>query len=197
MTRTAPRHQGRVSTWKDDQGFGFISPNGGGPAVFVHASAFAGRGQRPAVGVLVTYHVGANARGPCAEQVAFVRNRAGRDTTPRGRAVALLAAAGFIGFVGACVLTEKLPALVLGLYVGASLITFVAYALDKSAAQKRAWRTPENTLHLFALVGGWPGALVAQQVLRHKSRKTSFRVGFWVTVVVNCSVLAWYLSGAA
>ena len=194
---TAPRYQGRISTWKDEQGFGFISPNGGGPAVFVHVSAFAGRGQRPAVGALVTYHLGANARGPCAEQVAFARNRATRETTPRGRTAALIAAAGFLVFVGACVITEKLPALVLGLYAGASSLTFLAYALDKSAARKGAWRTKENTLHLFALLGGWPGALVAQQVLRHKSRKTSFRAGFWVTVVVNCGVLAWYLSGAA
>lgn len=194
---TAPRYQGRISTWKDEQGFGFISPNGGGPAVFVHVSAFAGRGQRPAVGALVTYHLGANARGPCAEQVAFVRNRATRESTPRGRSVALIAAAGFLVFVGACVLTEKLPALVLGLYAGASSLTFLAYALDKSAARKGAWRTQENTLHLFALLGGWPGALVAQQVLRHKSRKTSFRVHFWATVVVNCGVLGWYLSGTA
>jgi len=194
---TAPRYQGKISTWKDDQGFGFISPNGGGPAVFVHVSAFAGRGQRPAVGTLVTYHLGVNARGPCAEQVAFVRKRATRETTPRGRTVALIAAAGFLVFLGACVLTEKLPALVLGLYAGASIVTFLAYALDKSAARKGTWRTQEDTLHLFALLGGWPGALVAQQVLRHKSRKTSFQVRFWLTVAANCGVLAWYLSGAA
>jgi len=194
---TAPRYQGKISTWKDEQGFGFISPNGGGPAVFVHVSAFDGRGQRPAVGALVTYHLGANARGPCAEQVAFVRKRATRDTTPRGRTAALIAVAGFLAFVGACVLTEKLPAFVFGLYAGGSIVTFMAYALDKSAARKGAWRTKENTLHLFALLGGWPGALVAQQVLRHKSRKISFRAGLWVTVIVNCGVLAWYLSAAA
>jgi uncharacterized membrane protein YsdA (DUF1294 family) len=49
----------------------------------------------------------------------------------------------------------------------------------------------EQTLHVFALLGGWPGALVAQRWLRHKSKKASFQVAFWVTVVVNCVALGW------
>ena len=70
-------------------------------------------------------------------------------------------------------------------YVGLSVITFVAYAIDKSAARRRGPRTPERTLHLLSLAGGWPGALLAQRWLRHKSAKTSFRRVFWVTVAVN------------
>nr|WP_295768290.1 DUF1294 domain-containing protein [Rhodoferax sp.] len=66
-----------------------------------------------------------------------------------------------------------------------SLITFVAYAMDKSAAKRGNWRTPESTLHLLALAGGWPGALCAQKLLRHKSTKPAFRSVFWATVVVN------------
>jgi uncharacterized membrane protein YsdA (DUF1294 family) len=46
---------------------------------------------------------------------------------------------------------------------------------------------------MLALVGGWPGALVAQRVLRHKSRKKPFQVTFWVVVVLNCAALAWLL----
>jgi uncharacterized membrane protein YsdA (DUF1294 family) len=53
------------------------------------------------------------------------------------------------------------------------------------------WRTRESRLHLLALFGGWPGPMVAQSVLRHKSRKQSFRVVFWVTVALNCASLAW------
>lgn len=70
-------------------------------------------------------------------------------------------------------------------YAAVSLLTFTMYAIDKSAARTGRWRTPEATLHLLALAGGWPGALLAQQWLRHKSAKQSFRAVFWVTVVLN------------
>jgi uncharacterized membrane protein YsdA (DUF1294 family) len=84
-----------------------------------------------------------------------------------------------------------LPAAVPALYVVASIAAAVAYATDKSAAERGAWRTRERTLHLVALIGGWPGALIAQTLLRHKTRKPSFRFAFWATVVLNCGVLAW------
>ena len=60
-----------------------------------------------------------------------------------------------------------------------------------SAAARGQWRTAENTLHLLALGGGWPGALVAQQLFRHKSAKRAFRRVFQATVVLNCALLVW------
>jgi uncharacterized membrane protein YsdA (DUF1294 family) len=70
-------------------------------------------------------------------------------------------------------------------YAVMSLITFVVYAFDKSAAKTQRWRTSEATLHMLALIGGWPGALLAQQWLRHKSSKRVFRTVFWTMVVLN------------
>ena len=77
------------------------------------------------------------------------------------------------------------PALVDG---GASIVTFAAYALDKHAARRGRSRTRESTLHALSLAGGWPGALVAQQMLRHKSVKPQFRNVFWATVILNVAV---------
>ena len=71
------------------------------------------------------------------------------------------------------------------LYVVMSLVTFVAYGLDKLAARRGAWRTPESTLHLLEFLCGWPGAWLAQRILRHKSIKTSFRIVFFVMVALN------------
>lgn len=90
--------------------------------------------------------------------------------------------------------TGHLPRIVPGIYLGASLITFLAYALDKSAATRNAWRTQESTLHLFALLGGWPGALAAQRLLRHKTVKTSFQRAFWLVVAINCGAIVWLAS---
>ncbi|GAB3549944.1 hypothetical protein GCM10027343_32380 [Noviherbaspirillum agri] len=98
--------------------------------------------------------------------------------------VALAAAVSF-GFVNAYVLW---------LYLAASVITFCVYAADKSAARNRRRRTPENTLHMLSLLGGWPGAMAAQQTLRHKSSKRSFLMVFWLTLIANLAVLGFVLS---
>ncbi len=81
----------------------------------------------------------------------------------------------------------------LGSYAAMSCIAFALYGMDKSAARRGAWRTPELTLHVVSLFGGWPGALLAQSVFRHKTRKRPFRVVFWGTVALNCAALAWVL----
>jgi uncharacterized membrane protein YsdA (DUF1294 family) len=71
------------------------------------------------------------------------------------------------------------------LYCSTSLLCFLLYARDKHAARHGAWRTPEKHLQLLALLGGWPGALLAQKLLRHKSRKASFQRLFWSMVGLN------------
>jgi len=104
--------------------------------------------------------------------------------------LALMAGAGAAG---------KLPWLLPGVYLAASAVAFLAYWFDKSAARNGRWRTPESTLHLYGVLCGWPGALAAQTLLRHKSKKTAFLLTFWGTVVVNCAALFWLLraEGAA
>lgn len=76
-------------------------------------------------------------------------------------------------------------------YLVTSLTCFVAYAMDKSAARSQAWRTPEASLLLIGLLGGWPGAVLAQQWLRHKTSKQSFQWKFQLTVAVNLGMFAW------
>jgi len=72
-----------------------------------------------------------------------------------------------------------------------NLMTFALYYFDKRAAKRGGRRTPEHTLHLLALAGGWPGAFLAQRIFRHKSGKAGFQLMFWITVIVNISVMAW------
>jgi uncharacterized membrane protein YsdA (DUF1294 family)/cold shock CspA family protein len=191
------RYQGKITDWKDDKGFGFITPNGGGQRVFVHIKSFSSRQQRPAGNEIVTYELVHDAKGrPQAGSVAFVREReAPASSSGQGNAPLMLTAA-FLVFIAGSVFAGRLPIAVAGLYLGASLVAFVAYALDKSAARNDRWRTQESTLHLFALAGGWPGALAAQRLLRHKSRKQSFQFVFRITVILNCCALAWFYSSS-
>jgi uncharacterized membrane protein YsdA (DUF1294 family) len=100
-------------------------------------------------------------------------------------------AALFLGIVGGLAVRGLLPAAVPVFYAAASVAAAIVYRLDKSAAERNAWRTSERLLHFMAVIGGWPGALIAQEVFRHKSRKLSFRFGFWTTVALNCGALTW------
>lgn len=193
------RYQGRITDWRDDKGFGFVTPNGGGSKVFVHIKSFPNRQRRPTGNELVTYELASDARGrPQGVNIAFVGDRpSSPPTTAPGPGVgALIFAAVFLAVVAGAVATGRLPFLVLIAYLVASCGAYLAYVFDKAASLKGQWRTPESTLHLFSLVGGWPGAVLAQRTLRHKTRKQSFQVTHWATVGLNCAALGWLLSPA-
>jgi uncharacterized membrane protein YsdA (DUF1294 family) len=76
-------------------------------------------------------------------------------------------------------------------YLGLSVVCFAVYANDKDAARRGRRRTPERTLLALALVGGWPGALLAQRRLRHKTSKATFQRVFWLAVALNVAACAW------
>ncbi|MCG2576578.1 DUF1294 domain-containing protein [Dechloromonas sp. XY25] len=191
------RHQGRITQWKDEQGYGFITPNGGGEGVFLHIKAFRGRRERPVGDEIVTYELARDPKGRLqAAAVEFVRGTGRRNARPADGPSSwpTLASGLFIAFLIAAALAGKLPLPVLGLYAGASGVAFIAYWMDKSAARAGRWRTPESTLHLLSLIGGWPGALLAQRRLRHKSAKLSFQIAFWATALLNCGALGLLLN---
>ncbi|MCR9262388.1 MAG: cold shock and DUF1294 domain-containing protein [Pseudomonadaceae bacterium] len=188
------RYRGRVTTWKDDRGYGFITPNGGGSEVFVHISALKNRSRRLAENETVEYQIRTDAQG---RRQAF-RVRTADDSTEKSkggnRATPIVFAGLFIALVAGLVAAGKLPSFMFAIYSGMSTLAFITYALDKSAARRDASRTPEKNLHLLALAGGWPGALVARHLLRHKSKKQPFVQMFWVTVVINSIALVWSMT---
>jgi uncharacterized membrane protein YsdA (DUF1294 family)/cold shock CspA family protein len=186
------RSKGKIASWNDEKGFGFITPLAGGKQVFIHIKAFGNRNRRPEINDVVTYALSTDNLGrPCAANATLAGDKLKEKAAHKSSTPVILFALLFLCAVGVSVITGHLPVMIGIAYVALSLITYVAYALDKSAAQSGAWRTSEGALHMLGLAGGWSGALIAQQTLRHKSRKSSFRTVFWATVLINCAALVW------
>jgi uncharacterized membrane protein YsdA (DUF1294 family)/cold shock CspA family protein len=185
------RVEGVIKSWNDDRGFGFIEPLHGGQEIFVHIKAFARAAGRPQVNQIVSFEIELDPKGKKrARNVEPIRSaRAHPRLNPNSPAqwgtATLFAIPAFLALYIVVGVTWKPPNWVAGIYLALSVLTFGAYWLDKSSSARGGWRTPERTLHALALAGGWPGALIAQQFLRHKSTKTEFRSAFWGTVVAN------------
>lgn len=112
--------------------------------------------------------------------------RGGEAIQHLGPKILLLAALCVLPLLGGWqLLSQSGFVWVLAAYPLASLVSFLQYWWDKSSAQAGRWRTPENTLHLLELLGGWPGALVAQQCFRHKTRKLSFQLVVWLIIATH------------
>jgi uncharacterized membrane protein YsdA (DUF1294 family)/cold shock CspA family protein len=193
------RHQGKITQWNDDKGYGFVEPHGGGNRAFVHIKAFERNGRRPQDGDVITYNAVQESGGRFkASAVRFARSVAGEPAHKRQRGsggkTGAVVAAGFCAFVAGAVVLGTLPAALAGLYACASVVAFAAYAIDKSAARNNRWRTQESTLHLMGLVGGWPGAYLAQRLLRHKSSKAEFQSAFWITAALNAAATLYLLT---
>jgi uncharacterized membrane protein YsdA (DUF1294 family)/cold shock CspA family protein len=186
---------GKITSWNDNKGFGFVTPNSGGKSVFIHINDFSKRHKRPIQGLSVIYTLSKDSKGRlCATNVFPEKGHKEVTKTDKQKILSIFISSAFICTVIGLVLLHKLPIIVLGFYVVASAWTFGLYAKDKSAAQSGKWRTSESTLHLFSLAGGWPGAAIAQSQLRHKSKKLSFKLVYWFTVIINCGFLGWLLT---
>lgn len=200
------KKKGVVRRWDAARGFGFIrSP--GEADVFFHIRDFRGAGGPPSEGMAVGFdeiHVGG--KGPRAMAVHPVagdgtqrgpsRAAPRRPSSPRSGAApagarwVLWLLPPWIALLGCGLWLQRLPWWGIAAIVALNAVTLFAYAFDKDAAQKGRWRTQEQTLHLFALLGGWPAAGLAQRMLRHKSSKAAFLQVYAATAVLHCIGLA-------
>lgn len=196
---------GSIKQWNDEKGFGFIKGDNTAD-VFFHISSLRGD-CRPKVGDKVFYVQKKDAQGRLVAE--HVRHSELTVDDPNIRRHPSTTQSGNTNRTGSqiqnvwmklvffCALLA-LPALgvielllkqnepwVLGLYVITSIITFVLYWIDKKKAGNNSRRIPEARLHFFESLGGWVGALPAQQIFRHKTSKMSYRVVFWLIVAAH------------
>ena len=179
-------HKGKLTVWKDAKGFGFIKPENGGQEVFIHITALKDSPRRPKVGDAICYQIAGEKNGKIRATDAFLDKPSSQATLPtlplafKAFFLYLLPLWGTILF--ALKTFNPLPLII---YPLMSIITFRIYAEDKSRAKKGQWRISEATLHMCELAGGWLGAFIAQQKLRHKSKKASYQVVFWIIVALH------------
>ena len=206
------KQQGVVKKWQDDKGFGFIETETGA-AVFFHVSEFKAQ-RRPTIGEQVVFTVGQDSQGRLqakqVQELGFVQQKMAQKNSQirqrnakrshqadfeAGQKKRLILGLGFYAILALLAVMQKISWLVVGWYFVLGLITYGMYAKDKAAAQSGEWRTPESTLHLLSILGGWVGAMVAQTYLRHKSQKPEFRMTYYLTVVINLAVLLFIMAG--
>lgn len=123
---------------------------------------------------------------------AKARRRPRRRHSGRTASLAapLIGIAGFALVLGLYARYDRLLPWLAGAYAVLAVLTLGLYAWDKRAAMQARSRIPEQTLHLLALAGGWPGAMLARPLFRHKTRKQPFTVIFWCTVLLNLAMVA-------
>lgn len=186
------RFAGRISGWNEDKGYGFVVPHDGGDRAFVHIKAFQRGSRRPAEGDLISYAINKDGRGRTnAIDVRFAGQRIQQRKAPHKPMPRMALGLIFLAACAAGTMLDIIPAAITVLYVALSVLSYVMYTTDKRAAGTHRQRTPEHALHLADLLGGWPGALVAQQLSRHKTAKAYFQAVFWFTVCVNVIGVLW------
>ncbi len=167
----------KIVEWDDQKGYGFLQVGKG--RVFLHRREFAERHKRPAVGDVIRFKVGADAQGrTCAKEAVHV-NDGGRIT-----ALAMVVLVGLLVLPVLALFRCNVDWLWAGGYaLVMAAVSYGSYAMDKQRARAKEWRISEAWLHATELLGGWPGAFLAQRQLRHKCSKGSFQAVFWFIVL--------------
>ena len=185
------RFEGQLKSWNAERGFGFIEPSLGGQDIFVHISVVPTALRPPKIGQSFTFEVELSREGKKRAAnlgLPLLRRPASRvrsNIPARMSTVSLLAIPLFVLIFAVVAVLWRVSVWVAVGYLVLSFAAVIGYAADKSAALTGRWRSSEQSLLLLGLAGGWPGAIVAQQLLRHKTRKASFQSAFWGTVVLN------------
>jgi len=190
------RYQGKLVKWYDDKGFGFIRATIDSKDVFLHISEFQKLKKRPAIGELLTYEIVQDNKGRFrAVNVSYLSTELLIKKSNEETKFSISFLIFFLIFT--CFIVERsfngfLSIFFPLIFIGSNLVTFLFYYQDKTSAIRNDWRTPESTLHMLSLLGGWGAAYLAQKLFRHKHKKMSFMLVYKITIILNCLGIIFY-----
>jgi uncharacterized membrane protein YsdA (DUF1294 family) len=187
----APRVRGKIVDWDPVKGQGLVDT--GSRRLVLYVNDLIDRLKSPALGDEITFEIGQDHRGGAAVRNARFVNGGGRITAGQLLFLAALLVAPALALFRLATLGTGTTVAAVAIVI--SLVTFLVYSSDKRRARTGAVRVQESTLHLCALLGGWPGAFLAQQGLRHKTAKIRFQLIFWLIVAAHQYVAVDYLIG--
>lgn len=167
----------RIAEWDPERGYGYLNTRTG--RLFLHIQDFSARHKKPEVGDVILFSVGEDKKGRTCAVRARHAYEGGRVSILN---LLLLLALMFLPVLASFKFGLS-PWLIAGYLLIASFVTFMAFALDKARAREGKSRVSESMLHFFEIVGGWPGAFLAQRRLRHKCLKGRYQTVFWLIVV--------------
>ena len=194
---------GNIVNWDNEKGYGFICFGDAHQNIFFHATAFHYAAKRPQVGQSVSFYCKPSIpqeKRQKAERVVLKGDEAFLFTTltPDHNNLNINMPKLILNSLIGCVFLAAVSyhsSILAAVYLAFSLVAFILYRSDKRTAQKRTkthsgylGRVPEKNLHLLALLGGWPGALIARAAFNHKTSKAEFIRAFWLTVVINIAI---------
>ena len=185
----------RIAEWDPERGYGYLKARTG--PLFLHIQDFSARHKKPEVGDVIRYSVGEDKKGRTCAVQAVHAYEGGKVSVLN---LLLLLALMFLPVLASFKFGLS-PWLIAGYLLIASFVTFMAFALDKARARESKSRVSEPMLHFFEMVGGWPGAYLAQRRLRHKCLKGRYQMIFWL-IVISYQILAvdylheWPMTGA-
>jgi len=187
----APLVRGKIVDWDTAKGQGLVDT--GTKRLVLYSNDLVDRLKVPAIGDEITFQIGEDHRGGAAVRNARFVSGGGHLTAGHVLFLAVLLVAPALALFR--ITATGTLATAAGSALLLSLVTYLIYASDKRRARAGTTRIQESTLHLCALLGGWPGAFLAQRGLRHKTAKVGFQLVFWMIVTAHQYVAVDYLIG--
>lgn len=184
------RKKGILTTWNDDKGYGFITPVGEKKEIFVHISEYQGY---PLLNDRVSFTLSKDKSGrDCAiNTIKFdvAKLTSQIKKTNHISTFSILIITIFLLLLFYLIQDKKIATYIIIYYILIGIFTFYTYSKDKDFSQDGNWRVSEKRLHLLSMMGGWLGALIAQDKLNHKSSKKRFKIFFLITIMLNIALL--------